>query len=35
MRFVYAKTIEEALEAAFGNGKLNWRRGDLLIESRL
>jgi ATP-dependent Lon protease len=36
MRFIYAKTVEEALEAAFGKGKLNWRsKGDILIESRL
>jgi ATP-dependent Lon protease len=36
MEFVFVKTVEEALEAAFGSGTLEWRRRpDLLIESRL
>jgi len=36
LRFVYARTVEEALEAAFGAGTLTWRRrADLVMESRL
>ncbi|KAF5326493.1 hypothetical protein D9611_000770 [Ephemerocybe angulata] len=43
MQFVFAKTVKEALEAAFGKGALGWRgemgsvhgRRDVLLESRL
>ncbi|EAU87743.2 ATP-dependent protease La [Coprinopsis cinerea okayama7 len=39
MEFVFVKTLREALEAAFGEGALGWRRnatgGHLLMESRL
>ena len=42
MEFVFVKTVQEALEAAFGKGVVGWRRtvGDgsgrhVLIESRL
>jgi ATP-dependent Lon protease len=36
MEFVYVKTVEEALQAAFGEGTLKWRRRpEILIESRL
>ena len=37
MQFVFVRTVEEALEAAFGKGVLNWR-GDVVVsamESRL
>ncbi|KAI0351613.1 ATP-dependent protease La [Trametes cingulata] len=35
MQFVFARTMEEVLEAAFGKGVLNWRRNMVVIESRL
>jgi ATP-dependent Lon protease len=42
MEFVFVRTVQEALEAAFGKGALGWRRtvGDgsgrhVLMESRL
>lgn len=35
MQFVFVRTIEEALEAAFEKGGLTWRRNTVLIESRL
>ncbi|OCH91337.1 ATP-dependent protease La [Obba rivulosa] len=35
MQFVFVRTIEEALEAAFGKGVIGWRQNDVLVESRL
>ncbi|KAI1790585.1 ATP-dependent protease La [Ganoderma leucocontextum] len=35
MQFVFVRTMEEVLEAAFGKGVLNWRRNVLVMESRL
>lgn len=37
MEFVFVRTVEEALEAAFGKTALMWRRGEgsVLLESRL
>ncbi|KAI0092261.1 Lon protease C-terminal proteolytic domain-containing protein [Irpex rosettiformis] len=35
MQFAFVRTVEEALEAAFGKGTLGWRPKDVLLESRL
>jgi ATP-dependent Lon protease len=36
MQFVFVRTVEEVLEAAFGKGRLRWREDSLLaLESRL
>ena len=35
MRFVFVRTVEEALKAAFGHDLLQWKRGQVLLESRL
>ncbi|OAX40690.1 ATP-dependent protease La [Rhizopogon vinicolor AM-OR11-026] len=35
MQFFFVRTIDEALEAAFGRGALGWRRETVLLESRL
>lgn len=35
MQFVYVRTMDEALEAAFGKGVLNWRGNMVVMESRL
>ena len=35
MEFVFVRTVEEALEAAFGIGRLPWRSSHILVESRL
>lgn len=35
MQFVFVRTIEEAIEAAFGAGTLGWRKNAVLLESRL
>lgn len=35
MEFAFVRTVEEALEAAFGNGALGWRPKDVIMESRL
>lgn len=35
MQFAFVRTVEEALEAAFGKGTLGWRGKDVLLESRL
>ncbi|KAG2363991.1 ATP-dependent protease La [Suillus spraguei] len=35
MQFVFVRTIDEALEAAFGRGALGWRKETILLESRL
>ncbi|KAI0326803.1 ATP-dependent protease La [Cubamyces sp. BRFM 1775] len=35
MQFVFARTMDEVLEAAFGKGVLNWRRSMMVMESRL
>ncbi|KAF8841835.1 ATP-dependent protease La [Paxillus ammoniavirescens] len=35
MQFCFVRTINEALEAAFGQGTLGWRREAVLLESRL
>ncbi|KAI0270715.1 Lon protease C-terminal proteolytic domain-containing protein [Gloeopeniophorella convolvens] len=35
MQFVFARTVREALEAAFGPGALPWRADAPLVESRL
>ncbi|KIJ60939.1 hypothetical protein HYDPIDRAFT_177239 [Hydnomerulius pinastri MD-312] len=35
MQFFFVRTIDEALEAAFGQGTLGWRREAVLLESRL
>lgn len=35
MQFFFVRTIDEALEAAFGRGALGWRKETVLLESRL
>jgi ATP-dependent Lon protease len=37
MEFVFVRTVQEALEAAFGKSVVIWRRGEgaVLLESRL
>ncbi|KAI0651283.1 ATP-dependent protease La [Trametes meyenii] len=35
MQFVFARTMEEVLDAAFGKGVLTWRRDMVVMESRL
>ena len=39
MNLVFVRTVEEALDAAFGKGALLWRKGarnaSMLVESRL
>lgn len=35
MEFVFVRTVNEALEAAFGKKTLGWRTLPLLVESRL
>ncbi|KAJ3543259.1 hypothetical protein NM688_g5881 [Phlebia brevispora] len=35
MQFAYVRTVEEALEAAFGKGTLGWREKEVVMESRL
>ncbi|KAJ7113702.1 ATP-dependent protease La [Mycena crocata] len=35
MEFVFVRTVDEALVAAFGKNTLGWRNGPLLLESRL
>ncbi|KAF9468324.1 Lon protease C-terminal proteolytic domain-containing protein [Collybia nuda] len=35
MEFVFVRTVQEALEAAFGKNTLGWRRDNVLLESRL
>ncbi|KAH8831090.1 ATP-dependent protease La [Flagelloscypha sp. PMI_526] len=35
MELVFVRTIREALDAAFGKNALSWRKGPLLLESRL
>ncbi|KAI0298983.1 Lon protease C-terminal proteolytic domain-containing protein [Multifurca ochricompacta] len=35
MQFVFARTVREALDAAFGSGTLSWRAHTPLVESRL
>ncbi|KAI0696159.1 Lon protease C-terminal proteolytic domain-containing protein [Cytidiella melzeri] len=35
MQFAFVRTVEEALEAAFGKGTLGWRSKDVMLESRL
>ena len=35
IEIVFVRTIEEALDAAFGKGTLGWRPKDVLLESRL
>jgi len=35
MQFVFVRTLEEVLEAAFGKGVIGWRRNIMLHESRL
>lgn len=35
IQIVFVRTVEEALEAAFGKGVVGWRRSDVLVESRL
>ena len=35
MEFAFVRTVEEALEAAFGAGALGWRPKSTLLESRL
>ena len=36
MEFAFVRTVEEALEAAFGKGTLGWRMSEyMLVESRL
>ncbi|KAI0668849.1 ATP-dependent protease La [Trametes maxima] len=35
MQFVFARTMEEVLDAAFGKGVLSWRRDMVVMESRL
>jgi ATP-dependent Lon protease len=35
MQFAFVRTVEEALEAAFGKGTLGWRPKDVILESRL
>ncbi|KAG2107624.1 Lon protease C-terminal proteolytic domain-containing protein [Suillus discolor] len=35
MQFFFVRTIDEALQAAFGRGALGWRKETVLLESRL
>lgn len=36
IEFVFVQTVEEALEAAFGKGRLSWRLpNSIIVESRL
>ena len=35
MQFVFVRTMEEALEAAFGRGVVRWRGEEGVMESRL
>lgn len=35
MEFVFVSTLQEALTAAFGPGGLEWRRREMMVESRL
>ncbi|THH07574.1 hypothetical protein EW145_g3290 [Phellinidium pouzarii] len=35
LEFVFVRTVEEALDAAFGKGTLGWRVSNVLLESRL
>ena len=36
MEFVFVRTVQEALEAAFGQGTIRWRsRMDTIVEGRL
>ena len=36
IEFVFVQTVEEALEAAFGKGRLSWRlQNSINVESRL
>ncbi|KAJ7493431.1 ATP-dependent protease La [Mycena galericulata] len=35
MEFVFVRTVDEALVAAFGKNTLGWRNGPLMLESRL
>lgn len=35
IEIVFVRTVEEALEAAFGKGVLGWRPREMLLESRL
>ncbi|PCH43054.1 ATP-dependent protease La [Wolfiporia cocos MD-104 SS10] len=35
MHFVFVRTLDEVLEAAFGKGVIGWRRNISLVESRL
>lgn len=35
MQFVFARTMDEVLEAAFGKGVLSWRHAMVVMESRL
>lgn len=35
MQFYFVRTIDEALEAAFGKGTLGWRREAVMLESRM
>lgn len=35
MKFVFVRTVEEALQAAFGKNTLTWRRDPLMLESRM
>lgn len=35
MQFFFVRTIDEALDAAFGRGALGWRKETVLLESRL
>ncbi|KAJ7583597.1 ATP-dependent protease La [Mycena floridula] len=35
MQFVFVRTVHEALQAAFGENALAWRRDSMIIESRL
>lgn len=35
MEFVFVRTLEDVLEAAFGKGVIGWRGNVMLVESRL
>lgn len=35
MQFVFARTMEDVLEGAFGKGVLSWRQSMVVMESRL
>jgi len=35
MQFVFVRTLEEALDAAFGKGVIDWKEHDAVLESRL